>query len=50
MYNKAEYAVQRRHMLQEWANMLDALVQGHAYRTELLPPDMVSPTMTAGVQ
>jgi hypothetical protein len=24
VYNKAEYAEQRRHMLQEWANMVDA--------------------------
>ncbi len=24
IYNKAEYAEQRRHMLQEWANMVDA--------------------------
>jgi hypothetical protein len=24
VYNKAEYAEQRRHMLQEWANMIGA--------------------------
>jgi integrase len=27
VYNKAEYAEQRRHMLQEWANMVDAWVR-----------------------
>ena len=40
VYNKAEYGVQRRHMLQEWANMIDAWVQGGGYSPELLPPDM----------
>ncbi|MBB5442221.1 hypothetical protein HDG38_000817 [Paraburkholderia sp. WSM4177] len=28
IYNKAEYAEQRRHMLQEWANMVDARIDG----------------------
>ncbi|MBL0151297.1 MAG: hypothetical protein IPP87_22630 [Ideonella sp.] len=28
VYNKAEYAEQRRHMLQEWADMIDAWVAG----------------------
>ena len=28
VYNKAEYAVQRRHMLQEWADMVDAWSMG----------------------
>jgi len=31
VYNKAEYADQRRHMLQEWANMIDAWAAGEAY-------------------
>ena len=26
IYNKAEYAEQRRHMLQEWANLVDAWI------------------------
>jgi len=28
VYNKAEYAVQRREMLQDWANIVDSLVAG----------------------
>ncbi|MGF6856522.1 hypothetical protein OKW29_005433 [Paraburkholderia sp. CI3] len=28
IYNKEEYAEQRRHMLQEWANMVDAWIDG----------------------
>jgi integrase len=28
VYNKAEFAEQRRHMLQEWANMIDAWTDG----------------------
>lgn len=41
VYNKAEYAEPRRHMLQEWANMVDAWAAGEAYRPAL------SPVMTA---
>jgi integrase len=37
VYNKAGYAEQRRHMLQEWANMLDAWVAGEPYWPNLLP-------------
>lgn len=36
-YNKAQYAEQRRHMLQEWANMIDAWVVGQSYSPVLLP-------------
>jgi len=44
VYNKAEYAVQRRHMLQEWVDMVDAWVRGGGYRLNLLPSDMgISP-------
>ncbi|EFK95997.1 integrase family protein, partial [sediment metagenome] len=32
VYNKAEYAEQRRHMLQEWADMIDAWVRGSRIR------------------
>ncbi|MFM9500524.1 tyrosine-type recombinase/integrase, partial [Streptomyces galilaeus] len=28
VYNKAEYEVQRRHMLQEWADMIDSWIDG----------------------
>lgn len=31
VYNKAEYEPQRRHMLQEWANMIDAWTKGDTY-------------------
>jgi hypothetical protein len=37
IYNKAEYAEQRRHMLQEWADMVDAWAEGRAYMATLLP-------------
>lgn len=39
IYNKAEYAEQRRHMLQEWANMIDAWAAGNGYTpASLLAP------------
>jgi len=38
VYNKAEYEKQRRHMLQEWANIVDAWVLGHRYAPSLTPP------------
>ncbi len=37
IYNKAEYAEQRRHMLQEWANMVDAWAKEGAYTSTLFP-------------
>ncbi|AMO94376.1 phage integrase family protein [Collimonas fungivorans] len=37
IYNKAEYAEQRRHMLQEWANMVDAWAEERAYTSTLFP-------------
>ncbi|MBL4828988.1 MAG: tyrosine-type recombinase/integrase [Aliivibrio sp.] len=40
IYNKAGYAQQRRHMLQEWANMIDAWVEGRKYKPALLPEEM----------
>lgn len=40
VYNKAEYAEQRRHMLQEWADMIDAWVAGKSHTPTLLPPSM----------
>lgn len=40
VYNKAEYGEQRRHMLQEWANMIDAWVAGESHTPTLLPPSM----------
>jgi integrase len=40
VYNKAEYEVQRRHMLQEWADMIDAWVEGRKHVPVLIPPQM----------
>jgi integrase len=40
IYNKAEYEVQRRHMMQEWADILDAWVDGRKYVPVLNPPSM----------
>ena len=40
VYNKAEYEVQRRHMMQEWADTVDAWVEGRRYVPTLLPPVM----------
>lgn len=40
VYNKAEYAEQRRHMLQEWADMIDAWVAGAKRQPALLPSSM----------
>jgi integrase len=37
VYNKAQYEPQRRHMLQEWADMIDAWVQGRKYTPTLFP-------------
>lgn len=41
VYNKAEYEPQRRHMLQEWADMVDAWVNGQKRAPTLLPSSMV---------
>ncbi|MBY0319034.1 MAG: tyrosine-type recombinase/integrase [Reyranella sp.] len=38
VYNKAEYEQQRRHMLQEWADMIAAWVQGRRRAPTLYPP------------
>lgn len=40
IYNKAEYEHQRRHMMQEWANLVDAWVAGQKYQPTLYPPAM----------
>ncbi|MBL6432536.1 MAG: tyrosine-type recombinase/integrase [Alphaproteobacteria bacterium] len=40
VYNKAEYEHQRRHMMQEWSNLVDAWVLGQKYRPTLLPVTM----------
>lgn len=38
VYNKAEYEHQRRHMMQEWSNVIDAWVVGQKYVPTLPPP------------
>ncbi|MFT4134249.1 tyrosine-type recombinase/integrase [Labrys sp. (in: a-proteobacteria)] len=40
IYNKAEYEHQRRHMMQEWANLIDAWVAGQKYTPMLYPTSM----------
>ncbi|RAH99702.1 integrase [Acuticoccus sediminis] len=40
IYNKAEYEHQRRHMMQEWSNLVDAWVLGRKYVPTLLPATM----------
>ena len=40
VYNKAEYEQQRRHMLQEWADMIDAWVEGRKHTPMLFPTSM----------
>jgi integrase len=40
VYNKAEYEQQRRHMLQEWADIIDAWVEGRKRTPMLYPPSM----------
>lgn len=38
VYNKAEYEHQRRHMLQEWADLIDAWCVGRKRAPVILPP------------
>lgn len=38
VYNKAEYEVQRRHMMQEWSDMLEAWTDGRSRAAVLIPP------------
>jgi integrase len=40
VYNKAEYEQQRRHMLQEWADMIEAWAEGRRHVPTLYPPTM----------
>jgi integrase len=49
VYNKVEYEPQRRHMLQEWADTVDAWVAGTKHAPTLYPPAMqlLAPEVTA---
>lgn len=49
VYNKAEYAEQRRHMLQEWADMVDAWIDGRTHVPKLLPENVVVPVLSAAL-
>jgi integrase len=40
VYNKAEYEHQRRHMLQEWADIVEAWIVGKNHNPTLYPPGM----------
>lgn len=40
VYNKAEYEVQRRHMMQEWSDTVHAWLDGRKYVPTLIPPSM----------
>ena len=48
VYNKAEYEQQRRHMLQEWADLVDAWAKGGRHTPSLFPPSMqlITPEVT----
>ena len=49
VYNKAEYAEQRRHMLQEWADMVDAWIDGRTHVPKLLPENVPVPVLSAAL-
>ncbi len=49
VYNKAEYAEQRRHMLQEWADMVDAWIDGRTLMPKLLPENVSVPVLSAAL-
>lgn len=49
IYNKAEYAEQRRHMLQEWADMVDAWIDGRTHVPKLLSENVVVPVLSAAL-
>lgn len=47
VYNKAEYAEQRRHTQQEWAILVDAWGDGQTYVPKLMPRNVVVPALSA---
>lgn len=49
IYKKAEYAEQRRHMLQEWADMVDAWIDGRTHVPKLLSENVVVPVLSAAL-
>lgn len=49
VYNKAEYEHQRRHMLQEWADLVDAWVEGRKRVPVIAPPSVETPLLDPSV-
>jgi hypothetical protein len=49
VYYKEEYAEQRRHMLQECANMIDVWAEGGRYIPSLMPESASVPALKASV-
>jgi integrase len=49
VYNKAEYAEQRRHMLQEWADIVDAWIDGRTHVPKLLSENVVVPILDSAL-
>lgn len=46
IYNKAEYAEQRSHMLQEWASMVDAWINEKIHVPKLTPENTIAQTLS----
>ncbi|WP_372784580.1 tyrosine-type recombinase/integrase [Phenylobacterium sp.] len=49
VYNKAEYEQQRRHMLQEWADMVEAWISGRPHTVTLTPPALAMGPLSVAV-
>ena len=49
VYNKAEYAGPRRHMLQEWADMVEAWIDGRTHVPKLVPENVTVPVLSPAV-
>lgn len=45
VYNKAEYEHQRRHMMQEWADLIDSWVDGRQRVPMITPPAIATPLL-----
>ena len=45
VYNKAEYEHQRRHMMQEWADLIDAWSEGQQRAPVVMPPAIATPLL-----
>ncbi len=45
VYNKAEYEHQRRHMMQEWADLIDAWSEGRQRAPVVMPPAIATPLL-----